>query len=162
MSALHAASPSRELMQRAIDLASESARGLGGPFGALVVRAGEVVACGTNQVTATSDPTAHAEIVAIRAACAKLGTFSLAGCEVYASCEPCPMCLAALYWARVDRVVHACTRADAARAGFDDQFLYDELERAPGQRKLALVPFLRDEGLTAFEAWLANSGRVPY
>lgn len=149
-------------MQRAIDLAAASARGGGGPFGALVVRGGEVVASGTNQVTSANDPTAHAEIVAIRAACAKLGTFSLAGCEVYASCEPCPMCLAALYWARVDRVVHACTRTDAARAGFDDQFLYDELERPPARRKLALIPFLRDEGLAAFEAWIANAGRVHY
>jgi tRNA(Arg) A34 adenosine deaminase TadA len=151
-----------ERMQHAISLAVASARQCGGPFGAIVVKNGEVIAEGTNQVTSALDPTAHAEIVAIRAACAKLGTFSLAGCEVYASCEPCPMCLAALYWARVERVHYACTRADAARAGFDDELLYAELERAPGERKLPLVPLLRDEGLAAFEAWMAKGDRTPY
>jgi guanine deaminase len=152
----------RQSMQQAISLAVASARQGGGPFGAVVVKDGEVIAEGTNQVTSKLDPTAHAEIVAIRAACAKLGTFSLAGCEVYASCEPCPMCLAALYWARVERVHYACTRADAARAGFDDELLYAELERAPGERKLPLVPLLREEGLAAFEAWMSKLDRTPY
>ena len=155
--------PRRDLMEQAIAIALAGvSRGSGGPFGALVVRDGVVIATGGNEVTSTNDPTAHAEIVAIRAACARLGSFSLAGCEVYASCEPCPMCLAALYWARVERVVHACDRADAARAGFDDAAIYAELERAPAERELRLVPYLRDAGLAAFEAWLAKPDRVPY
>jgi guanine deaminase len=153
----------RRSMQHAIELAIESVRqNRGGPFGAVVVKDGAVIGEGQNQVTSALDPTAHAEIVAIRAACAKLGSFSLAGCEVYASCEPCPMCLAALYWARVERVFHACSRSDAARAGFDDEFLYAELERAPGERRLAVVPLLREEGLAAFEAWIAQADRTPY
>jgi guanine deaminase len=153
----------RRWMQRAIALAIEGVReNRGGPFGAVVVKDGVSVAEGANQVTSALDPTAHAEIVAIRAACAKLATFSLAGSEVYASTEPCPMCLAALYWARVDRVYYATTRADAARAGFDDEFLYAELERPPAERRLALVPLLREEGLAAFEAWIAMPDRTPY
>lgn len=150
-------------MRQAIAIARDGVvTNLGGPFGALVARGGEVIATGANQVTSANDPTAHAEIVAIRAACARLATFSLEGCEVYASCEPCPMCLAALYWARVERVFYACDRSDAARAGFDDAFLYEELQRGTGERKLALVPCLRDEGLAAFEAWSAKPDRRQY
>jgi guanine deaminase len=155
--------PDPKLMRRAIELALDGvAAGRGGPFGAVVAKDGEIVGAGSNEVLLSNDPTAHAEIVAIRAACARLGTFSLEGCELYSSCEPCPMCLTAAYWARIERVVHACGRSDAARAGFDDAFLYAELEQAPAQRKLALVPLLRDEGLRAFEAWLAKPDRLPY
>src|SRR5262249_14131660 len=149
--------------QQAIAAALEGVRtNQGGPFGALVVRDGEVIATACNRVLATNDPTAHAEVEAIRAACSKLRSFQLKGCELYAPCAPCPMCLSAAYWARLDRVVYACERADAARAGFDDALLYEELEKPPAQRKLALVPFLRDEALAAFEAWMAKTDRVPY
>ena len=122
-------------MQRAIALATENVTsGVGGPFGAVVVRGGEMVATGVNLVTATNDPTAHAEVVAIRAACQALGSFQLTGCEVYTSCEPCPMCLAALYWARCDAIFYGNTAADAAAAGFDDSFLYQEIARPLDQR----------------------------
>lgn len=134
----------------------------GGPFGAVVVRAGVVLGRGFNRVIGTNDPTAHAEVVAIRQACRKLGTFSLAGCEIYATCEPCPMCLSAIYWARLERVWYACDRHDAARAGFDDAFLYDELEKAPHARRLPVTQAFRDEGLAAFQTWLAKPDRTPY
>lgn len=150
-------------MQQAVKLALEGVRaGEGGPFAALVVRDGKVVASGVNQVTSRNDPTAHAEIVAIRAACAAMQSFSLAGCELYTTCEPCPMCLAAAYWARVDRIVYACDRADAARAGFDDALFYDELEKPIAERKLALVQLARDEALPVFQAWLDKADRKPY
>src|SRR5438309_1110140 len=125
------------LMREAIALALESVRsGVGGPFGAIVVHAGRIVGQGTNLVTATNDPTAHAEIIALRQAGQALATFRLQGCELYASCEPCPMCLAAIYWARIDRVYYAATRADAAAAGFDDALLYQEIPRAIAERRL--------------------------
>jgi len=150
-------------MQQAIEAALEGVRsGKGGPFGAAVVKGGEVVAVACNRVLSSNDPTAHAEVEAIRAACAKLGTFRLAGCELYATCEPCPMCLGAAYWARVDRVVYACGRADASRAGFDDGMLYEEFEKPAAQRRLALVPFMRDEALSVFQAWLEKPDRTPY
>jgi len=150
-------------MQLAIAAALEGVRaGEGGPFGAVVARGGEVIASACNRVISRRDPTAHAEIEAIRAACARLGAFQLEGCELYATCEPCPMCLAAAYWARVERVVHACDRADAARAGFDDELLYREIGKPNGERRLALVPFLREEGLAALAAWVAKGDRVPY
>lgn len=150
-------------MQRAIELALQGVRlGQGGPFGALVVLDGEVVGEGSNLVTSTNDPTAHAEVVAIRAACARLQTFSLERATLYASCEPCPMCLAALHWARIERVYFACNRSDAARAGFDDALLYEEFERPASARKLAAAEFLREEGLEAFRAWLAKEDRRPY
>lgn len=150
-------------MQQAVKLALEGVRaGEGGPFAALVVRDGKVVASGVNQVTSRNDPTAHAEVVAIRAACAAMQSFSLAGCELYTTCEPCPMCLAAAYWARVDRIVYACDRADAARAGFDDALFYDELEKPIAERKLALVQLARDESLPVFQAWLDKADRKPY
>jgi len=152
-----------KLMRQATRLAERGvATNQGGPFGALIVRDGAVVGRGFNRVIGTNDPTAHAEVVAIRQACRKLRTFSLAGCEIYASCEPCPMCLAAIHWARLDRVWYACDRHDAARAGFDDAFLYDEFERAPTDRRLPVVQAFRDEGLTAFETWLAKGDRQPY
>jgi tRNA(Arg) A34 adenosine deaminase TadA len=134
----------------------------GGPFGALVVRGQDVVGRGWNRVTSTNDPTAHAEIVAIRDACSRLGTFSLAGCEIYCSSEPCPMCLAAIYWSRLDRVFYAGTCADAAAAGFDDSHFYRELGLAPPDRSIPMVQALRDEACAAFAAWLNKADRVPY
>lgn len=134
----------------------------GGPFGAVIVRDGAVVGRGFNRVIGTNDPTAHAEVVAIRQACRKLRTFKLEGCEIYSSCEPCPMCLAAIHWSRLDRVWYASDRHDAARAGFDDAFLYDEFEKAPTDRKLAVTQAFRDEGLAVFRTWLAKPDRQPY
>ena len=136
--------------------------GRGGPFGAVVVRDGAIVARGWNSVTSALDPTAHAEVVAIRRACRALGSFSLAGCNLYASCEPCPKCLAAAYWARVDRLVFAATRDDAARAGFDDAFIYDQVPLPAAERSLATSQLLRLEAVAVFDAWLAKSDRVPY
>ncbi len=150
-------------MRRAIELAFEGLRAnQGGPFGAVVVRGGVIVGEGFNRVLGTNDPTAHAEIQAIRAASAKLGTFELRGAELYTSCEPCPMCLAAAYWARVEIVHYACERSDAARAGFDDSFLYDELAKAPAERRLPLQQMLRDEALATFQEWIAKPDRTPY
>jgi tRNA(Arg) A34 adenosine deaminase TadA len=157
-----AARPKKKLVQQAVQLALEGVRSGAGPFGALVVKGDEVVGRGVNRVTSTNDPTAHAEIVAIREACQRLGTFSLAGHELYATCEPCPMCLAAAYWARVDRVVYACDRNDAARAGFDDAVFYQELEKAAAERKLALVQLGREEALAVFQAWLEQPDRKAY
>ena len=151
-------------MAEAIRLSRESVQSGGGPFGALVVRAedGTVVARGTNLVTATNDPTAHAEIVAIRAACAARNTFALPGCVLYASCEPCPMCLGAIYWARLDAVFYAATREDAARADFDDAHIYDELALPVEKRRLPMTRMMRDEALAAFNAWTAKPDRVSY
>lgn len=150
------------LMRRAIALSHRSLAEGGGPFGALVVRGGKLIAEGTNRVTQTLDPTAHAEVVAIREACRALASFSLAGCEMFTSCEPCPMCLAALWWARVDRVWFGNTRQDAAAVGFDDERIYGELVRPLESRELPLTPLLRDEALLAFREWTAQEGRTPY
>jgi guanine deaminase len=136
--------------------------GRGGPFGAIVAKDGVVIARGWNAVTSSNDPTAHAEVVAIRRACRKLGTFQLAGCVLYSSCEPCPMCLAAAYWARVERLVLAASRDDAARAGFDDAFIYDEVPLALEERSLPTTQLLRAEGVVVFDEWLAKPDRVPY
>ena len=136
--------------------------GHGGPFGAVVVRDGKIVGRGFNKVISSNDPTAHAEVVAIRAACRRLHSFSLAGCELYASCEPCPMCLAAIYWARIKKVYFAGTREDAAGAGFDDARFYDELARAAKNRSLILRPMMRKEALPVFEAWNKKNDKVPY
>jgi guanine deaminase len=155
--------PNPELMRRAIALATENVvSGRGGPFGALIVRAGEIVGEGANTVTATNDPTAHAEVNAIRAAAKSLSTFSLAGCELYTSCEPCPMCLAAAHWARISAVYFAAGATDAARAGFDDAFLYGEFRKDANQRALPETQLLRDEAWTSFAAWLASPIKVPY
>jgi tRNA(Arg) A34 adenosine deaminase TadA len=151
-----------ELMRRAIALSLESVATGGGPFGCVIARDGIELARGTNRVTATHDPTAHAEVVAIRAAAQRVQSFTLAGCEVFTSCEPCPMCLAALWWARVARVYFGNTRVDAAAAGFDDKNIYDELGRPLGERRMPLVPLLRDEALAAFSAWKAKADRVEY
>ena len=151
------------LLREAIRLArSRMLQGRAGPFGAVVARDGVIVARGWNAVTSSLDPTAHAEVVSIRRACRKLGTFSLAGCVLYASCEPCPMCLAAAYWARVDRLVYAAGRDDAARAGFDVAFIYDQVPLALEARSLPPTQLLRTDAVTVFEEWLANPDRVPY
>ena len=151
------------LLREAIRLSRTRMReGRGGPFGAVVARDGVIVARGWNAVTSSLDPTAHAEVVAIRQACRKLGSFSLAGCVLYASCEPCPMCLAAAYWSRVDRLVYAATREDAAVAGFDDAFIYDEVPLVPEARSLHTDHLLRAEAAAVFEEWLATPDRVPY
>lgn len=155
--------PNPGWMRRAIALATENvASGKGGPFGALVVRDGEIVGEGANSVTATNDPTAHAEVTAIRAAAKLLNTFMLAGCELYTSCEPCPMCLAAAYWARMDAVYYAAGAEDAARAGFDDAFLYGEFRKGVDARRLPETQLLQEEAWASFAAWLASPTKLPY
>jgi tRNA(Arg) A34 adenosine deaminase TadA len=150
-------------MREAIALAIENARtGRGGPFGAIVVCDGEVVGRGTNQVTSATDPTAHAEIVAIRAACARLGTFRLDRCEIFSSCEPCPMCLGAIYWARIGRLHFAATHLDAAEAGFDDATFYREIGLPIQRRRLPTAQRLRDEALVAFAEWRSRPDGIPY
>ena len=150
-------------MQQAIHLATENVvHGRGGPFGAVVVKDGAVIATGANQVTSTNDPTAHAEVVAIRNACQALGTFQLDGCDVYTSCEPCPMCLAALYWSRCRTIFYGNDAADAARAGFDDSFLYDEVKKPLDQRTIPIVRLLPEEAIRSFEAWRTSPYRVDY
>lgn len=134
----------------------------GGPFGAVVVKGGRIVGRGWNRVTSTNDPTAHAEIMAIRDACQRLKTFSLEGCELYTSCEPCPMCLAAIYWARLKRVYFGNTRMDAARIGFDDELLYREVARPISKRSLSMKPLLREEALVAFVEWQCKADKIPY
>jgi guanine deaminase len=153
----------QDLMRRAIVLATENAvSGKGGPFGALVVRNGTIVGEGTNTVTAANDPTAHAEMNAIRAATKALNNFTLAGCQIYTSCEPCPMCLAAAYWARIDAIYYAANAADATRAGFDDAFLYGEFRKETSARMLPETQLLREEAWASFAAWLASPGKIPY
>ena len=150
-------------MRRAILLSVEQARsGAGGPFGAVIVKDGRVIAEGANRVTTWHDPTAHAEIVAIRNACSALHDFSLAGCEIYTSCEPCPMCLAAIYWARLDRIHFGNGRADAARIGFDDAFLYDEIPLALDRRRIPTGQLLPKEALAAFTVWEQKTDKVRY
>ena len=152
-----------EFMRRAIALATENARsGSGGPFAALIVRDGAIVAEGVNTVTATNDPTAHGEVNAIRAASKALGKFTLAGCELYTSCEPCPMCLAASYWARLDAIYYGSCAADAARAGFDDAFLYEEFRKGSGARSLPATQLLGEEAWASFAAWISSSAKIPY
>src|ERR1700682_2402289 len=154
---------SAELMRRAIALALENVRsGRGGPFATLVAKDGRVIAEGVNRVTASNDPTAHAEIVAIREACSALNTFQLAGCDLYTTCEPCPMCLGAIYWARPARIFYAATAADAADAGFDDAFIYDELKIAPAGRRIPMAQLLRDDSLAIFSAWKQQANKTPY
>jgi tRNA(Arg) A34 adenosine deaminase TadA len=152
-----------EFMRRAIALAIESVRSRGGgPFAAVVVKDGRIIAEGANRVTATNDPTAHAEIVAIREACRILRNFQLAGCDLYTTCEPCPMCLGAIYWARPARVYYAGTAADAAAAGFDDAFIYNELKCALEARRFQMTQLLREESLAAFSAWKEKADKITY
>lgn len=150
-------------MRRAIALAAENVRsGRGGPFAALVVKDGRVIAEGLNRVTSSNDPTAHAEVVAIREACRALGSFQLTGCDLYTTCEPCPMCLGAIYWARPARVFYAGTAADAVAAGFDDAFIYDELRRSVAQRRIPMTQLLREESLAIFSAWNDKTDKQLY
>lgn len=158
-----AGEPNPKFLRRAIELATANVReGRGGPFGAVVVRAGRIVGEGANTVTATHDPTAHAEVNAIRAAAKSLGAFSLAGCELYTSCEPCPMCLAAAYWARMDAIYYGAGAEDAARAGFDDAFLYGEVRKQAAARRLPARQLLADEAWASFAAWIASPAKVEY
>lgn len=151
-----------ELMRKAIALSVENVAKGGGPFGAVIARNGEVVAMGVNRVTANCDPTAHAEVSAIRAAAKKLGTFDLSGCEIYTSCEPCPMCLGAIYWAHLDRMYYGNTKHDAADIGFDDAFIYRELDLNIEDRKLKSEVLLPDEAIKAFQDWTNKTDKVEY
>jgi len=150
-------------MARAIQLSLENvSSGRGGPFGAVVVKDGNVVAEAANQVTATNDPTAHAEVMAIRQACQKLGFFELKGCDLYTSCEPCPMCLGAIYWARIDRVYFGNLAADAAKIGFDDSAIYAEIKQPHPEREIPMMQMMREEALAAFRAWEQHPGKIRY
>ena len=151
-----------ELMREAIALAEESVRQGGGPFGAVVARGGEIISHGSNSVALHSDPTAHAEIIAIRHACAAEGTFQLDGCDLYSSCEPCPMCLSAAYWAGIHTIYYGADRRDAAAAGFDDSFIYGQIAIAPALRKIPSVNVLPDEALAPFALWTATPEKVKY
>lgn len=150
-------------MREAVQLAEQGMRsGRGGPFGCVVVRRGEIVGRGSNRVTSTNDPSAHAEVVAIRDACTALQTFQLTDCELYTSCEPCPMCLSAIYWARIPQVYYGNTRADAAAIGFDDEFIYQQVPLAPEARTVKMELFLRDEALVAFQEWANKTNKIRY
>jgi len=150
-------------MREAIELSLVNMQaGRGGPFGAVVVKDGQIIARGFNQVTSTNDPTCHAEVDAIRKACQVLGNHQLDGCDLYTSCEPCPMCLGAIYWARPRRVFYGNTKADAAAIGFDDQFIYEELDQPMENRKLPMTQLLRDEALAGFRAWTELEGKTEY
>ena len=153
----------KDFMKEAIRLSIEGMRsGKGGPFGAIVVKDGQIIGRGNNQVASTHDPTAHAEVVAIREACQSLGHFQLDGCVLYTSCEPCPMCLGAIYWARPEKIFYACTKADAAAIDFDDDFIYKELELPLSDRKIPAQQLLREEGLKAFDEWRDKEDKVVY
>lgn len=149
-------------MQQAIDLSMENVANGGGPFGAVIVRDGKVVATGVNRVTANNDPTAHAEVSAIRAACQKEGSFKLTGCTIYTSCEPCPMCLSAIYWAGLSRICFANTKQDAEDICFGDKFIYEEIERPISRRAIPTESFMREEALQAFRAWEAKTDKINY
>lgn len=151
-----------QLMRRAIELSIESVRNGGGPFGAVIARQGEIIAEGSNCVTINNDPTAHAEVSTIRKACQQLGTFDLSGCEIFTSCEPCPMCLGAIYWAHLDKIYYANDRKDAAAIGFDDDFIYEELSLKPQYRKKPSEILLRNEAIRAFEAWQSKEDKTEY
>ena len=150
-------------MARAIQLSLDNVlRGKGGPFGAVIVQNGKILAEGVNRVTAINDPTAHAEVVAIREACAKLRAFELTDCEIYSSCEPCPMCLGAIYWARLGRVYFGNLASDASQIGFDDSFIYRELAQVVRKRSIPMVSMMRDQALAAFRAWQEKPNKIPY
>src|SRR5215469_4333398 len=150
-------------MARAIQLSIDNVlSGQGGPFGAVIAKNGAIVGEGANRVTATNDPTAHAEVIAIRQACSKLGTFELKDCELYTSCEPCPMCLGAIYWARLDRIYYGSVAADAAKAGFDDSFIYHEIEQPFSARKIPMIQMMREQALASFRAWMEKPNKIPY
>ena len=152
----------KEFMKRAIELSLESVNKSGGPFGCIIVKENKIVAEGSNKVTSSNDPTAHGEIVAIREACKNLNTFTLAGCELYSSCEPCPMCLSAIYWARIGKIYYANTRDDAKKIDFDDSLIYSEFNKNINERKIPMVQIMRDEALKAFELWDKKIDKVKY
>jgi tRNA(Arg) A34 adenosine deaminase TadA len=157
------ADPKTEFMRRAIELSAQRMReGAGGPFGAVIVKDGKIVAEGWNRVTSSNDPTAHAEVTAIRDACKALGTFSLAGCEIFTSCEPCPMCLSAIYWARLDRIYFANSRQDAAAIGFDDEFLYREVSKRVEDRSIPTIKIEMPEARAVFAEWQSKTDKVRY
>lgn len=151
-----------EFMREAIRLSIENVKNGGGPFGAVIVKDGEIIATGVNRVTMNCDPTAHAEVSAIRAACQKLKTFDLSGTTIYTSCEPCPMCLGAIYWSHIDRMYYGNDQRDAAKIGFDDQFIYDEIDRKVSERRLQSEQMLHEEALAGFRAWEENTEKVEY
>ena len=151
-----------DFMRKAIELSIENVKNGGGPFGAVIIKGDEVIATGVNRVTANHDPTAHAEVSAIRAACEKLGTFDLEGCEIYTSCEPCPMCLGAIYWAHLDKIYYGNNKTDAARIGFDDSFIYDELALERKDRKKVMEEMLPEEAKAAFRAWEEKTDKTEY
>ena len=149
-------------MMRAIELSIESAKSKGGPFGSVIVKDNKIIAEGSNQVTINNDPTAHGEIVAIRSACQKLNTFNLSGSDLYSSCEPCPMCLSAIYWSRIENVFYANTRIDAKRIDFDDSFIYSEINKDLENRKIKMHQMHRDEALEAFKIWENKEDKIKY
>ena len=151
-----------EFMKRAIELSVESVKKGGGPFGCVVVKNNKIIAEGSNKVTPTNDPTAHGEIVAIREACKKLNNFSLKGCELYSNCEPCPMCLAAIYWARINNIYYGNTREDAKKIDFDDSLIYSEIKKNINERKISMEQIMREEAIKAFELWDKKIDKVKY
>lgn len=153
---------SKELMRKAIELSIENIKNGGGPFGSVIAKEGEIIATGVNRVTSNCDPTAHAEINAIRNAAKKLGTFNLSGCEIYASCEPCPMCLGAIYWSHLDKLYYGNTQQDAASIGFDDEFIYKEIELKPDERHLPSEHLLNNEAIKAFDEWKQEANKTEY
>ena len=149
-------------MKRAIELSIKSVNNGGGPFGSVIVKGDKIIAEGSNKVTSNNDPTAHGEIVAVREACKKLNDFSLNGCELYSTCEPCPMCLSAIYWARIDKIYYANTREDARKIDFDDSLIYTELQKNIDKRKIPMIQMMRKEALKAFELWHTKTDKVKY
>lgn len=152
----------KKFMQKAIELSIESVKNGGGPFGAVIVKDGKIISATSNSVTQTNDPTAHAEVNAIRMATQKLNTFDLSGCEIYTSCEPCPMCLGAIYWARLDKIYFANTKTDAKNIGFDDSFIYEEIDKPYEKRSIKTVQMMRDEALEAFKLWQDTDDKIEY
>tara|TARA_B100000678_G_C18125279_1_gene468413 strand:- start:505 stop:975 length:471 start_codon:yes stop_codon:yes gene_type:complete len=151
-----------KFMLKAIELSIKSAETIGGPFGCVIVKDNKIISEGSNKVTSTNDPTAHGEIVAIREACLKLNTFNLSGCELYSTCEPCPMCLSAIYWSHIDKIFYANTRDDAKNINFDDSFIYSEINKKIGDRKIQMIQMLRDEALKAFKIWDEKVDKIKY
>lgn len=152
----------KKIMSRAIELSQRNIENGGGPFGAVVVKNGQIIGEGANRVTASNDPTAHAEVVAIRNACQKIGSYDLTGCEIYTSCEPCPMCLSAVYWSRISKIYFANTKADAAKIHFDDDFIYQEIPKAMVERKIPMEQLLRNEAIKVFESWEQKTDKTHY
>ena len=152
----------KNFMKRAIEISIENVNKGGGPFGSIIAKDNKIIAEGSNKVTLSNDPTAHGEIVAIRDACRKLNTFTLKGCELYSSCEPCPMCLSAIYWARIDKIYYANTREDAQKIDFDDSLIYSEFKKSINERKIPMIQMMRNEALKAFELWDKKTDKVKY